>query len=118
MLKLIELARFTPDVAATTRFYERLLGCKPAAQYSGMSEFHLDDLVLRIHKTYQPEDGDLPPEDHIAFAVRDIETACRDAESFGLTLEVPPTVYEWGKSAYLRDPDGRLVELHEIHRDA
>ena len=29
MLKQIELAQFTPGVAATKRFYEKLLGCKP-----------------------------------------------------------------------------------------
>ena len=117
MLKLIELARFTPDVAATTRFYERLLGCSPTAQFPGMSEFDLDGTVLRVHKSYEPNEGKLPPEDHIAFAVEDVESFCRDAQKVGLTLEVPPTKYDWGISAYLRDPDGRLVELHERQRD-
>jgi catechol 2,3-dioxygenase-like lactoylglutathione lyase family enzyme len=29
----------------------------------------------------------------------------------GLVLRVEPRDYPWGRSAYLRDPDGRLVEL-------
>ena len=56
----------------------------------------------------------LPAEDHIAFAVEDLERACLEAEASGLRCEVPRRTYEWGKSAYLRDPDGRLVELHEL----
>jgi catechol 2,3-dioxygenase-like lactoylglutathione lyase family enzyme len=31
--------------------------------------------------------------------------------SNGLRLLVEPRDYPWGRSAYLRDPDGRLVEL-------
>ena len=113
MLKLIELARFTPDVAATVRFYEKLLGCRPTFESPGMSEFDLDGTVLRIHKTYQSTESDLPPEDHIAFAVEDVEACCQEAQQAGLSVEVPPQQYDWGKSAYLRDPDGRLIELHE-----
>jgi hypothetical protein len=29
----------------------------------------------------------------------------------GLTLEVAPKDYYWGRSAYLRDPDRHLVEI-------
>lgn len=114
MYKLIELARFTPDVAATTSFYERLLGRRPARQFDGMSEFQLGDTTLRVHETHVAKEHDLPAEDHIAFAVEDLEGACREAETRGLKCEVPPRTYAWGKSAYLRDPDGRLVELQEL----
>ena len=29
----------------------------------------------------------------------------------GLSIEVPPADYYWGRSAYLRDPDGHQVEI-------
>jgi len=31
----------------------------------------------------------------------------------GVTVDFGPSDYPWGRSAYVRDPDGRLVELHE-----
>lgn len=117
MPKLIELARFTPDVVSTTDFYRQLLGHAPDRQFEGMAEFELGDVTLRIHKTYEAQGNDLPAEDHIAFAVENLEKACREAEASGLKLEAPPRSYEWGKSAYLRDPDGRLIELHEQQND-
>ena len=59
MYELIELARFTSDVSAATRFYEQLLDCKPDNQHEGMSEFRLGDIVLRIHQTYDAQEGEL-----------------------------------------------------------
>ena len=31
----------------------------------------------------------------------------------GFVIEAGPHDYHWGRSACLRDPDGRLVELHQ-----
>ena len=113
MRKLIEVARFTHDVASTTRFYEKFLDRKPNAEYAGMSEFDLGGITLRIHQSYEPGEGELPPEDHLAFAVEDLAASCLEAEQAGLQVEVPAAEYEWGKSAYFRDPDGRLVEFYQ-----
>jgi len=35
-------------------------------------------------------------------------------EDRGCALLFEPRDYPWGRSAYLRDPDGRLVELSEL----
>jgi len=64
-----------------------------------------------IHRNYPPAEGDLPPKDHIAFAVEDVDAACAAVIQQGLTLEVPPKDYYWGRSAYLSDPDGHQVEI-------
>lgn len=64
-----------------------------------------------IHKTYQPSEGELPPENHTAFAVENVDAMCNTLIQQGLTLEVPPKDYYWGRSAYLRDPDGHLIEI-------
>jgi catechol 2,3-dioxygenase-like lactoylglutathione lyase family enzyme len=44
-------------------------------------------------------------------SVDDLAAACAEAMGAGLELLIEPREYAWGRSAYLRDPDGRLVEL-------
>jgi catechol 2,3-dioxygenase-like lactoylglutathione lyase family enzyme len=55
-----------------------------------------------------------PNEDHFALAVDDLNAACDALVARGLILELEPRDYPWGRSAYLRDPDGRLVELAQL----
>jgi catechol 2,3-dioxygenase-like lactoylglutathione lyase family enzyme len=52
-----------------------------------------------------------PNDDHVALAVDDLDATCVALQTSGLELLVEPREYPWGRSAYLRDPDGRLVEL-------
>ena len=59
---------------------------------------------------YETE-GELPPDNHIAFAVADVDSASEALMQNGMTLEAPPQDYYWGRSAYLRDPDGQQIEL-------
>ncbi len=110
-MNLSELAFFTDDVKEMSAFYSRLLGCEPAAQSESMAIFMVGNTKIFIHQTYTPSEGDLPPDNHIAFAVDDVDGTCQDLVQQGLTLEVPPQDYYWGRSAYLRDPDGHQVEI-------
>jgi len=64
-----------------------------------------------IQRMYVPAEGELPPDNHIAFAVGDVDAKCDILMKQGLTLEVQLKYYYWGKSAYLRDPDGHMVEI-------
>ena len=43
----------------------------------------------------------------------DVDASCDALRRTGLTFLVEPRDYPWGRSAYLRDPDGRLVELSQ-----
>jgi catechol 2,3-dioxygenase-like lactoylglutathione lyase family enzyme len=52
-------------------------------------------------------------EDHFAVGVSDVDGACDELRAHGLALLVSPRDYPWGRSAYLRDPDGRMVELSQ-----
>jgi catechol 2,3-dioxygenase-like lactoylglutathione lyase family enzyme len=52
-----------------------------------------------------------PNEDHFALSVEDLDRACEELRAAGCELLLEPRDYPWGRSAYLRDPDGRLVEL-------
>jgi len=110
-MKLVELAYFTDDVKGMSDFYRSLLGVDPVAKSDDMAIYMNGDVKIFIHQKYDPKEGELPPENHSAFAVDDVDAACISLITKGLTLEVPPTDYYWGRSAYLRDPDGHLVEI-------
>ena len=111
MMPLNEIAYFTDDVPGMQTFYGRLLGAAPIAASEGMAIFLSGDTKLFIHRNYQPDEGELPPENHVAFKVEDVDAVCGQLQGAGLAVERPPQDYYWGRSAYLRDPDGHLIEL-------
>ncbi|HUG64351.1 MAG TPA: VOC family protein [Gaiellaceae bacterium] len=43
--------------------------------------------------------------------VADVDATCAALVAAGVALLVEPRDYPWGRSAYLRDPDERLVAL-------
>ena len=110
-MKLVELAFFTDKVSEMSAFYQRLLGTEAVAQSEDMAIFMVGHTKIFIHKDYSPGEGELPPDNHMAFEVEDLDAACTELVERGLTLEVPPADYYWGRSAYLRDPDGQMVEV-------
>lgn len=109
-MELREVAIFTEDVPATTTFYEQLVGAPIVAEET-IAVFDVNGVELLVHETYPDDDGALPPEDHYAFAVEDLDETFTTLSENGLTVVREPAEYEWGRSAYFRDPDGRLVEL-------
>ena len=114
MKKLAEVAIFTDDVAEVTAFYERLLEETPAHKADDIAIFNLlGGITLLIHKKYPQVEGQPPNQDHIAFAVEDVDAASTALTQQGMKLLLEPRQYDWGKSAYLRDPDGRIVEISQ-----
>ena len=108
---LVEIAFFTDDVDGVRVFYERLLGAPPEAVWPGGAIFAAGGLKLLVHeRTGAAADGP-PDEDHVAIGAADVDAACDALRAQGVALLVEPRDYPWGRSAYLRDPDGRLVEL-------
>ena len=108
--RLTELALFTSDVAGLTAFYERVLGVAPAEQSDRHAVFPLAELVLRIHVAVEPAPGEPPADDHVAFTVESLDDRTATVTAAGLSVDGPRDL-PWGRSAYVRDPDGRLVEL-------
>lgn len=110
-MDLVEMAYFTDNVKEMTDFYRKLLNSEPVHASNDMAIFMNGKTKIFIHKMYAPDEGELPPNNHIAFAVDDVDAACSELRERGLKLEVPPADYYWGRSAYLRDPDGQQIEV-------
>ena len=111
MTGLVEIAVFTDDVERTSAFYRHLVDAAPISEWPSGAIFAVGDARLLVHERAAAMDDGPPNEDHFALAVDDLDEACATLASHGLVLLVEPRDYPWGRSAYLRDPDGRLVEL-------
>lgn len=110
-MRLAEIAFFPDQVPQMCDFYRNLPDVESVASSDKMTIFFLNDTKIFIHYRYLTQDGVLPPEDHHAFLVDNVDLACRRMVEEGLTVEIPPQGFYWGRSAYLRDPDGRQIEI-------
>jgi catechol 2,3-dioxygenase-like lactoylglutathione lyase family enzyme len=106
-----EVAVFTDDVAAAVDFYRGLVGAAPISEWPGGALFDAGGVKILVHERSTGMDGGPPNEDHFAVSVADLDAACGALREQGATVLLEPSDYPWGRSAYLRDPDGRLVEL-------
>lgn len=109
MPRIAEVALFTEDVPALTAFYERLVGQPPRSSSDSHASFELEGTTLFIHLVGGEGPEGAPNVDHVAFAL-DQDAAAGRARAGGADVVGPKDFY-WGRSAYLRDPDGRAVEL-------
>ena len=115
-MRLTEIAFFTDRVTQMTDFYRRFLGVDPVACSETMAIFFVNETKVFIHHRYDPKNGELPPEDHHAFAVENVDPACEQLVRQGLMLEIPPSDFYWRRSAYLRDPDGHQIEIMRLEK--
>lgn len=113
MSGFVELALFTDGVEQTRGFYERLLGMLPEAEWPGGALYAAGGVRLLVHERTDETEGGPPNEDHVAVGVADLDATYDELRAQGIAFLVEPRDYPWGRSAYLRDPDGRLVELSQ-----
>jgi glyoxylase I family protein len=61
--------------------------------------------------------GESPPEtfQHFALTCHDLGAAREALAAHGVALSEPQVVEGYGRQAFVRDPDGNLVELNEPH---
>jgi catechol-2,3-dioxygenase len=109
MPRIAEVALFTGDVPGLAAFYERLLGRPPDSSSESHASFDLHGTTLFIHVAGSDGVEGAPNTDHVAFTL-DQDEAVERVRAAGAEV-VGPRDFYWGRSAYLRDPDGRAVEL-------
>jgi catechol 2,3-dioxygenase-like lactoylglutathione lyase family enzyme len=113
---IVEVALFTDDVPGLRDVYAQLLQSSPEAEWPGGAVFAVSGAKILVHQCRVAMDDGPPNEDHFALGVADLDRACDQLRESGATFLVEPRDYPWGRSAYLRDPDGRLVELAQLQR--
>jgi catechol 2,3-dioxygenase-like lactoylglutathione lyase family enzyme len=106
----VEIALFTDDVDGLRRFYDGLSAPRPRRPGRGRV-YAAGGVKLLLHERAGASPDGPPNEDHVALGVPDVDVACDALRERGFALLFEPRDYPWGRSAYLRDPDGRLVEL-------
>jgi predicted enzyme related to lactoylglutathione lyase len=111
--ELVEVALFSDNAEAVKSFYGRLLGTAPEVEWPGGAIYAVGRAKLLMHERGSAPEGEPPNEDHFALGVADLDAVAAKLEAAGFTFLVPPRDFPWGRSAYLRDPDGRLVELSQ-----
>ena len=102
---------FTEDVEGMAELYGTLLDAEPAHRDEDIALFETDSITVLIHRQMEPYEDGPPNEDHPAFAVDDVDEEYESLVEDGYEAVSEPDDYQWGRAAYVRDPDGRLIEL-------
>jgi catechol 2,3-dioxygenase-like lactoylglutathione lyase family enzyme len=106
-----EIALFTDDVEAVSAFYGDLTGAPPVEEWPGGPVFEVGGSKILVHERSATLEDGPPNEDRYALAVDDLGASYEALRAQRLDVLVEPRDDPWGRSAYLRDPDGRLVQL-------
>ena len=116
---------YVSDVAASLAFFERAFGLKRRFLHEsgGYGELETGSTTLgfaqhdtargNLGQDYVAADASKQPLGmELGLVTADVDAACKKAATAGATLLTPPTTKPWGQTlAYVRCPDGTLVEL-------
>jgi catechol 2,3-dioxygenase-like lactoylglutathione lyase family enzyme len=107
------------DVDAALDFYTGTLGLPLGHRSGPYAQLDTGSCRLALYErsamaaTLGVSDADVPAFE-IGFKVDDVDRAFAELVRAGATPAMPPTDRTWGqRTAYVRDPDGHLVELAE-----
>ena len=112
MRKIVEIAIFSEQPDQLIAFYEQVLSALPVQRWDGGATFDLGGLTLLVHAAEPSETRGPANKDHVAISVDDVDETAQRLRESGIAVDEPQTYY-WGRSAYLHDPDGRMLELHQ-----
>jgi lactoylglutathione lyase len=115
---------YVADVAESLDFYERALGQRRRFVHESGEYAELDTgetaLALAAHQlaaanlpgVYRADVGGARPAFEVCFVTDNVQRAFDRAITEGAESVSPPQTKPWGQDvAYIRDPDGNLVEL-------
>jgi len=115
------------NFAETFRFYREVVGLPttyppdaagPYAEFDlgGDKYLGLFDRALMLEAVGRPADSERTQDVHamMCISVEDVDDEARRLQALGVELVGPPADHEpWGmRTAYVRDPEGNLVELY------
>jgi predicted enzyme related to lactoylglutathione lyase len=115
------------DFERTFRFYREVVGLPttyppdasgPYAEFELGSDKYLGlfDRAMMLEAVGGSPDSKRSPDDHalLCISVEDVDGEARRLQDLGVELAAPPADHEpWGmRTAYVRDPEGNLVELY------
>jgi catechol 2,3-dioxygenase-like lactoylglutathione lyase family enzyme len=110
------------DIDAALDFYTGTLGLTPGHRSGPYAQLDTGTCRLAFYEraamaaTLGVAEDDVPAFE-IGFKVDDVDAVYSELVRRGATAVMAPTDRAWGqRTAYLRDPDGHLVELAEDRR--
>jgi lactoylglutathione lyase len=126
-MELVQIRLIVADFPACFRFYRDALGLRPQVDDDrgpyGKLTAEEGSCAVALHERanlqlalpgLRASEG--PPGDRalVAFKVLDLDATLRELAARGVPLLQPPAT-QWGRlrAAYLRDPEGNLIELQE-----
>jgi catechol 2,3-dioxygenase-like lactoylglutathione lyase family enzyme len=110
------------DVAASTRFYRDVLGLAVIKDKEGYVELESEGVRLALYSRVALAKLLAVPEEKLgsidlSFRVDDADRAFEELVERGAEPLVPPRTMPWGhRVAFVRDPDGKLVEVSAMMR--
>jgi len=106
---------FVPDVAEATRFYEALgLEVRARARTGHWIEFAASGGELALHDTATAADGQGREGMLVNFIAEEpLEALERRLRAAGFPPQCTVVDQEWGRSLFVRAPDGTLVQIDE-----
>jgi glyoxylase I family protein len=106
------------DTEEVEAFY-RALGAEPLERPDlGIGGSWLAVGDQQIHLVEIPNAGTPKIAQHFALLVDDLDAACTQVRSRGIEVDGPSDIAPVGRQAFLTDPSGNQVELHETIRKA
>jgi catechol 2,3-dioxygenase-like lactoylglutathione lyase family enzyme len=102
------------DLQKAVAFYTDLLGTNPVESTEWSADFLAEGFKVHLHRKDAPGADERFNKDHAVLFVDDLEATHRELSGKGIIFAVGPTTFPWGRSAYLFDGDGRLVEVKDL----
>lgn len=109
------IAIFSGNVSALVRFYTETLGLPITRRWDDLGIVFVNVGSTLIE--FVPNPGHAPhPDgmngfDHLALQVEDVDAAFAALRAAGVTVESEPRNFKQLRIAFIRDPDGNLIEL-------
>ena len=118
--RLDHLVLTVADIAATCRFYERVLGMKTVVFGQGRTALHFGRVKINLHqagKEFEPKAERPTPgsADLCLISETPLAVVIEHVKTCGVAIELGPVARTGAEGAmtsiYLRDPDRNLIEI-------